>query len=50
MTIEERKNTILAKISEMQSSVIDEERITALEENYEILTQCILEMSEIVYA
>lgn len=50
MTIEERKNVLLAKISEMQSSAIDEERIVTLEENYEMLAQCILEMSEIVYA
>ena len=47
MTIEERKKAILDRIAEEAKQ---EERITALEESNTMLMECILEMSEIVYA
>jgi len=47
MSIEERTNAVLEKIESMK---ITEERIVALEENDTMLMECILEMSEIVYA
>lgn len=54
MTIEERKNAVLEKIESMK---ITEDRIKKLEENDEalradtdMLTACVLEMSEIIYA
>ena len=47
MTIEERKQAILARLEEEKNQ---EERLTALEESNTVLMECILEMSEIVYA
>ena len=47
MSIEERTNAVLAKIDSMK---VTEERITNLEETDAMLMECILEMSEIVYA
>lgn len=46
-TIEERTDAVLEKIDGMK---VTEERIVALEENDTMLMECILEMSEIVYA
>lgn len=54
MTIEERTSAILDKImkvvSAADSAADNKERIVTLEENYAVLMECILEMSEIVYA
>lgn len=54
MTIEERTSAILEKIEKVASAADNaaenENRIVMLEENYEVLMECILEMSEIVYA
>lgn len=54
MTINERTSAILDKIMEVASAAnnaaANEDRIVMLEENYAILMECILEMSEIVYA
>ena len=50
MTIEERTSAILDKIMEVANAADNEERIVMLEENYTMLMECILEMSEIVYA
>ena len=50
MTIEERTNAILDKIMKVASAADNEDRIVTLEENYAVLMECILEMSEIVYA
>lgn len=54
MTIEERTSAILNKImsvaSAADSAKNNQERIVTLEENYAVLMECILEMSEIVYA
>lgn len=54
MDIKERTSAVLDKIMEI-ASVADEaadhkERIVTLEENYMMLMECILEMSEIIYA
>lgn len=46
-TIEERKKAILERIEEENDQ---EARIAALEEQNAMLMECILEMSEIVYA
>lgn len=50
MTIEERTSAILDKIMEVASAADNEDRIVMLEENYTMLMECILEMSEIIYA
>ena len=54
MNINERTSAILDKIMEVasaaDSAADNKERIVALEENYTMLMECILEMSEIVYA
>lgn len=54
MDIKERTSAILEKIQEVVSAadsvVANEERIMTLEENYAMLMECILEMSEIIYA
>ena len=50
MTIEERKNAIIEKIAEQKAVEAYEERIAALEESDAMLMECVLEMSEIVYA
>ena len=54
MTINERTSAILDKIMEVASAAGDtaenKDRIATLEENYTMLMECILEMSEIVYA
>lgn len=54
MDIKERTSAILEKIQEVASAAGEaadhKERIVALEENYAILMECILEMSEIIYA
>lgn len=54
MTVEERTSAILEKImniaSTADSAEDNKERIVTLEENYAVLMECILEMSEIVYA
>lgn len=54
MDIKERTSAILDKIMEVasaaDSATVNEERIATLEENYMMLMECILEMSEIVYA
>lgn len=54
MDIKERTSVILEKIQEVASmageAVDHKERIVALEENYVMLIECILEMSEIIYA
>lgn len=54
MNIEERTSAILDKImniaSAADSAEDNKERIATLEENYAMLMECILEMSEIVYA
>lgn len=54
MTIKERTSAILDKIMSIASAADtateNAERITALEENNAILTECVLELSEIVYA
>lgn len=54
MDIKERTSTILEKIQEIASvageAADHKECIVALEENYAMLMECILEMSEIVYA
>lgn len=54
MSIEERTNAVLEKIEGMK---ITEDRIKTLEENdatlradTDMLTACVLEMSEIIYA
>lgn len=54
MNINERTSAILDKIMEVASVADDaaenKERIVTLEENYMMLMECILEMSEIIYA
>ena len=54
MNINERTSAILDKIMEVasaaDSAADNKERIVVLEENYMMLMECILEMSEIVYA
>ncbi len=50
MTIEERTSAILDKIMEVANAADNEERIVMLEENYTMLMECILEMSEVIYA
>jgi hypothetical protein len=54
MDIKERTSAILDKIMEVasaaDSAAANEERIVTLEENYTMLMECILEMSEIIYA
>lgn len=54
MNINERTNVILDKIMEVASAAgaaeENKERIATLEENYTMLMECILEMSEIIYA
>lgn len=54
MDIKERTGAILEKIQEVATAAAEatdhKERIGTLEENYAMLLECILEMSEIVYA
>lgn len=54
MDIKERTSAILDKIMEVasaaDSAAENQERIVTLEENYMMLMECILEMSEIIYA
>ena len=54
MDIKERTSAILDKIMEVASAADsaeeNKERIATLEENYMMLMECILEMSEIIYA
>lgn len=54
MSIKERTTAILDKIMEVASAAgsaeENQERIATLEENYAMLMECVLEMSEIVYA
>ena len=54
MDIKERTSAILDKIMEVasaaDSATDNTERIGTLEENYAMLLECILEMSEIIYA
>lgn len=50
MDIKERTGAILDKIMEIASAADNEDRIVTLEENYAMLMECILEMSEIIYA
>ena len=54
MNINERTNAILDKIMEVasvaESATDNKERIATLEENYMMLMECVLEMSEVVYA
>ena len=54
MDIRERTNAILEKIQEVaevaETAADHKERIINLEENYAMLMECILEMSEIIYA
>ena len=53
MDIKERTSAILEKIQEVASAAAEasdhKERIDMLEANYEILMECVLEMSQIVY-
>lgn len=52
--INERTSAILDKIMEVasaaDSAADNKERIATLEDNYMMLMECVLEMSEIVYA
>lgn len=54
MDIKERTGVILEKIQEIAevagTAADHKERIVNLEENYAMLMECILEMSEIIYA
>ena len=53
MDIKERTGAILEKIQEVATAAAEatdhKERINTLEENYEMLMECVLEMSQIVY-
>lgn len=46
-----KDHTLLAAVQSLyEETIVSEERIASLEENNAMLTECLLEMSEIVYA